>query len=94
MKKLQPHEQELVGRWLFLKNKMVADENCRRIEELIDDHLMKLATDESGWDILYQDPPDGRYWELIHPQSEMHGGGPPALTSVSENYARQKYKIK
>lgn len=94
MKKLQSHEQELVGKWVLVSNKMVADETCQRIEELIDGYLMKLATDESGWDTLYQDPSDGRYWELTYPQSEMHGGGPPALTSVSEDYARQKYKIK
>jgi len=34
------------------------------------------ATDYNGWDVLYLDPADGRYWERILPSSEMHGGGP------------------
>jgi hypothetical protein len=94
MKNLQPNEQELVGKWRSINNKVIADETCQRIEELIDGYLIKLATDESGWNSLYQDPSDGRYWELSYPQSEMHGGGPPALTCVSEDYALKKYKIK
>jgi hypothetical protein len=47
VKQLQPNEQELVGESL-LNNKMVTDETCQRIGELIDGYLMKLATDESG----------------------------------------------
>ncbi|KRT66821.1 MAG: hypothetical protein XU11_C0004G0073 [Candidatus Dadabacteria bacterium CSP1-2] len=94
MKKLKPNEQKLVGKWLLVNNKIVGDETCERIEELIDSYLTKLATDESGWDVLYQDPKDGRYWELTYPQSELHGGGPATLTCVSQEYAFQKYKLK
>ena len=42
---------------------------------------------------LYRDPNDNRLWELIYPQSEMHGGGPPELRNLTFNEARQKYDV-
>jgi hypothetical protein len=38
--------------------------------------LEKLGHDPSGWDTLYRDPATGALWEVIYPQSYMHGGGP------------------
>ena len=53
--------------------------------------LIEITTDTSGWDVLYRDPADGRYWELTYPQSHMHGGGPPRLTHLSFEQAKTKY---
>jgi hypothetical protein len=58
-----------------------------RILQLIRDELVKIATDISGWRVLYRDPKDSRLWELSYPQSEMHGGGPPKLTCISSQVA-------
>jgi hypothetical protein len=69
----------------------VADATCRRIEQLIKDQLQKIGTDISGWEPLYRDPTDDRFWELTFPQGEMHGGGPPRLAWISHENARQKY---
>lgn len=85
-------ETLLVGRWLP-KNEggYVADDTCRRIEALVHRHLKELGRDASGWDALYLDPNDGRYWELIYPASELPGGGPPELRCLSVSEARLKY---
>ena len=73
---------------------MTADKVTLRIDDLVRNYLQKIATDESGWETLYQDPSDGRYWELTYPSGESHGGGPPRLTVVSSQEAALKYKIR
>ena len=50
---------------------------------MVDEHLVQLDQREGGWTILYQDPSDGRFWELTYPESQMHGGGPPTLTELA-----------
>jgi hypothetical protein len=73
-------ETVIRGEWIELGGRTQADENCHRIEQLTGGYLKKIGPDASGWDVLYQDPSDGSYWELTYPQSELHGGGPPSLT--------------
>ena len=91
--KLKPTETSLNGRWELLAGKMIADDVCKRIEDLKSNYLEKITTDASGWDTLYRDPQDGRYWELVYLQAEMHGGGPPSLLNVSAAEALSKYGI-
>jgi len=91
MKKLQPYEVKLIGKWKSIGDKIVGNDVCDRIEQLTENYLNKVSTDSSGWDILYQDPEDGRYWELTYPESHLHGGGPPILECISGNIARDKY---
>ncbi|HWW39596.1 Imm27 family immunity protein [Pedobacter sp.] len=85
------NEKELIGHWEFRDGKMNDDENAKRVEWLIKNHLKKVGSDESGWDILYIDPEDNRLWELIYFHGEMHGGGPPSLVNISEEEADKKY---
>jgi hypothetical protein len=89
--KLNRAESELVGSWSMKDGHMFADAVAKRIEELIGQHLIELGADDSGWDMLYRDPDDGRLWELTHPQGDSHGGGPPTLRCVDAVYARRKY---
>lgn len=91
MKNILPSEQEIRGKWIFQQGAVLADDNCQRIELLITEHLQKLGSDASGWDQLFLDPDDGRYWELTYPDSEQHGGGAPLLKCITENEARAKY---
>jgi len=93
MIKLKPNEIELRGRWELVGNLMKADSICERIESLVSSYLIEIDEDESGWNKLYQDPEDKRYWELLYPESEMHGGGPPLLRNLSLQEAKKKYQI-
>jgi hypothetical protein len=93
LNKLQPNEQILTGRWLIENGHTRGDAICERIEWLIAHHLQKVAIspESGGWETLYRDPDDGRYWERTYPQSAMHGGGPPQLQCVTPQEARTKY---
>lgn len=87
-------EKEIRGEWKQVGRELVASPECERIKTLTTSYLKKIASDASGWDKLYQDPADKRYWELTYPQSGMHGGGPPLLRVLSQAEAAAKYKIK
>lgn len=89
--KIEPSETVILGRWKVVDGNVEADDGCRRIEELTERYLHEVARDESGWDTLYVDPSDRRYWELTYPDSESHGGGPPRLACLSGDEAREKY---
>lgn len=89
--KLLPTETYLTGKWLSKDGRVVSDETCARIEELTRTHLRELGRDASGWDALFIDPADGRLWELVYPESGLHGGGAPELRYVSAEQAREKY---
>lgn len=91
--KLANTQDNLIGKWIYENGVMRKDETTHQIEWLINNHLKKIATDKTGWDVLYLDPDDKRLWELTYPQSEMHGGGPPSLINISNEEAKKKYSI-
>ena len=90
---LQPSETALIGQWAMRGSEVIADANCLRIQELVATQLQQLARSVDGWSSLYRDPADGRLWEHTHPQSEMHGGGPPALICISKEQALSRYGV-
>ncbi len=90
--KLEKYEVLLKGEWLIDNGKVVGNEDCERIEYLIT-VLERISSASGGWDILYLDKLDGRYWELFYEHSERHGGGPPSLRYISEAEAKEKYKL-
>lgn len=91
MKTLQALETNLIGEWKVVDGKMIGNETCKRIEHLVSSVLKEVGRDATGWDVLYCDPQDHRYWELIYPQSHMHGGGPPQLRCLTLDEATSKY---
>lgn len=93
MTKLQPNEQLLTGAWIVQNGKVIGDATCERIAWLLSNHLQKIAhsAQSGGWETLYRDPDDGRYWECTYPQGGLHGGGPPQLRYLTVEHARQKY---
>ena len=68
------------------------DETCLRIQDLINERLENIGLSEvnGGWETLFRDPKDGRYWERTYPNSSWHGGGPPALICLFQEEAKQK----
>ena len=88
---IKPGETEIRGALRRVGNRVEGDENCRRIDELLQSQLKEVARDQTGWETLYLDPGDGRLWELTYPQGELHGGGPPLLRHLAEQEARNKY---
>jgi hypothetical protein len=89
--KLAAHEQDLVGGWVASEDGQIEDPVAARIDLLVAHHLKELGTDSSGWDLLLRDPTDGRLWELTYPESQCSGGGPPRLTCIGTDRARDKY---
>jgi hypothetical protein len=89
---ISPFETEIIGSWIFNNGKMAGDDVCQRIKSLVKTDLTLVAKDWSGWETLYRDDKDGRYWEHTYPHSEMHGGGPPALFVISSEDATRKYE--
>jgi hypothetical protein len=84
-------ETELIGAWVVQDGHVNSDQTGRRISSLVREKLRKVGVAGGGWEILFQDPQDGRLWELTFPRGEMQGGGPRALRLVREEDARRKY---
>jgi len=87
-------ETLLEGRWQIENGRVVENPECRRIHDLISSYLILLGSSENGWEKLFRDPADGRYWELTYPHSYLHGGGPPLLQNISTADAKAKYNFK
>jgi hypothetical protein len=88
---LAPDERRIVGGWVEHDGARTLDDVDRRIFWLVSRRLVPRAIAQGGWQQLYQDPRDGRYWELTFPEGSLHGGGPRLLTCIDEERAREKY---
>jgi len=89
--KLVPTETELIGRWEMLGGRVRGDATCERIEWLTSSYLEKIANSGGGWETLFRNSDDGRYWERTYPMGDMQGGGPPSLFVLSAEKAHAKY---
>jgi hypothetical protein len=91
VERLKSDETALKGGILIVGGRVEWDDVTRRIHELTQDTLVLLGTTDAGWTRLYRDPGDGRLWELTFPQSEIQGGGPPALAVLTAEEAAKRY---
>lgn len=64
-----------------------------RILWLVSRRLTHCGTYDGGWEQLYRDPRDGRYWELTFPHGSLHGGGARQLRALPPEVARTKYRV-
>ena len=62
--KLEKNETYLKGEWITKNNEVIGDETCHRIRHLIIS-LEEISSRDGGWEILYRDNLDGRYWEFF-----------------------------
>ena len=90
---LNNSETELVGSWTTQAGSIVADDVSKRIEALIRNYLKELKSSDSGWDVLYVDPLDKRYWELTYPDSGTNGAGAPKLSVLTAEQVKSKYGV-
>jgi hypothetical protein len=90
---LGPEEHRLVGGWVERHGRRTLDDVDRRIFWLVTRRLVQRGMAHGGWEQLYQDPRDGRYWELTFPEGSLHGGGPRRLECVAALVARDKYAV-
>jgi len=84
---------ELIGSWIMTNGRMVEDQTSCLIRDLIEHRLQKVTVASDGWEVLYLDPQDQRFWELIFPHGEMQGGGPRTLRVLSVEAAKLKYYL-
>jgi hypothetical protein len=80
---------QLRDEWILSDNGMTAAGDAAAIDELLGSWLKKIATDASGWRILYVHEDTQQFWELSYPASEMQGGGPRLLTCLAISTAAQ-----
>jgi len=90
--KISPAETEIVGHWVQEGIQVKGDDATRRIEDLVAHHLRRLSQAADGWSVLYEDPSDGRRWELTYPESSSHGGGAPRLSVLSAQTEKARYE--
>ncbi|HEU4562087.1 MAG TPA: Imm27 family immunity protein [Longimicrobium sp.] len=83
---LAPHESHLCG-----KAGYGPDEVTLRIRNLVADSLRKVAGSADGFNQLYQDPRDGRLWELRHLRGRIEPEEPLSLTLVSATEAKERF---
>jgi Immunity protein 27 len=88
---IDPNVKSLIGTWAVVDGSLQEDSVAQFINRLISAGLRKISVSDDGWAVLYQDPDDGRYWELSYPQSDLAGGGPPTLSFLSEAEAINRY---
>jgi hypothetical protein len=86
-----PEEVLIEGAWVMKDGRLVSDANQKRIDSFATSELNRLGSASGGWEFLYRDPQDGRYWEMSFPRGEMHGGGPGLLRMPDGDEARKKY---
>lgn len=88
---IDPAITVLTGRWITADGKVTGDAVCEQIRKLTKSYLVRIDATNDGWHTLYRDPADGALWEHSYPQSHMHGGGPPQLSRLSADEAKQKF---
>jgi hypothetical protein len=94
MNTISKNETLIECKWIVADDQISSNDSCKRIEWLISDILKLVMVDKTGWEKLYQDPTDKRFWLLFYPQSEMHGGGPPSLKEITYNDAKLRFNAK
>ena len=93
MTKLEKEEILLKGEITKLLNSIEYDDVSNRIFSLIKNYLIEVKVDSSGWNRLFIDPKDGRYWELFYSNGELQGGGAPTLKYLLREEAIIKYDL-
>jgi hypothetical protein len=90
---IRADETEIICKWIAVNGRVVGDDACERIKLLTKEYLEKIGISwkGGGWETLFRDPKDGRFWMRTYPQSEMHGGGPASLICLTDGEAQARF---
>jgi hypothetical protein len=91
--KLGKDETLLKSESFFKDGKFTVNDVPARIDYLTENVLKEIAVNNDEWTRLYLDESDGRYWELFYGEANWKDIGPPSLRNISEEEAKEKYKI-
>jgi len=80
----------LIGKWVTDNGDVIANDDCTRIEYLIENEFTKVSSSAGGWKTLFMDK-KRLYWERTYNESHLHGGGPASLIPLSKDEAISKY---
>jgi hypothetical protein len=72
--------RELNDIWEFQDGRIRAVGDAEAINDLLKNKLVVVR--KVNWANLYRHKETGEYWDLTHPQSERHGGGPRRMRVV------------
>lgn len=93
MIKLGKEETLLKGTLINHLNLIKYDDVSNRVFSLVENYLTEVRVDSSGWNRLFKDPRDGRYWELFYSNGELQGGGAPTLKYLLKEEVIIKYNL-
>lgn len=88
---IESDRTEYIGGRYFKDGVMYADEITEFIHRETACHLDQLGADETGWNLLYRDRRDSRYWEMTYPKSYLQGAGPPALRLLTLEEVKARF---
>ena len=63
------------------------------LEDFVSTKCKKVAVSKSGWDTLYIEKENGRYWIKSYPNSALHGGGQPILSKIDKALAKEQFDV-
>ena len=86
-----PDEVRLTSRRYPMDGCMALDDTGKRMERLMQHYLVRLGAGPKDRGVLFRDPKDGRFWELLSPAAEPHGFTLPELVCLAPVQAREKY---
>ena len=90
-KAIAPEETEIIGNWVYSDDKIEDDFNSKRIDYLTNNVLTDILVHDNGWNRLFVDERDNRYWELHFRNSELQGGGPKSLVVLDKAEVLRRY---
>ena len=91
--RIEPWEKEIVGGFKRRGLRQVPDENAERIAVLRRSLLEKVSASSEHYTVLYKDPSDDRFWELVFAEPSSHAGGEQVLRNISFQLASDRYGI-
>lgn len=93
MSEIHADEVEIRGLWFADGGRMTSDDACKRVQRLTAEYLQEVARAKRGWEKLYRDPVDGRYWEISYPFGGGQAAGPATLRCVELAAVQERYGL-